>query len=413
MTRMHGVLLGLLVVSNAAWLVHTLGEEPAPPATGIDGGADDRVATELAALTERIGRLETQLAEARSAEAGPAAVRGAEPAGTAGRRDDGPTLGTAGAAAEKPTRKVRYFESSKPSPSTRPAATADAKQHVAGWTRDVLQIEDPSRREAGLVAIGRAIADRDSALAAAALRALYGLRDATYDKHRFREAVRARLDDADGGVRAAAAYALLQVEPDASDVDRVLDAAEANPGDTSQLIVAAWLSERRVEGRLADLYVKALGAADERTGKDISNQLRGMWVTEEVEDAVLAVFAKRTSDRLWWHILGQIKPTRAARVRVFFEVLAEDRNDPPQLLGRALQAGNLEPEAGALAADLAAAALPKAPNVLTRRLMLQILREQGTAEHAAALQAYADNEMVAEALRREAAAVAAVAAGRR
>lgn len=405
MTKMHGALLGLLVLTNAAWLVHTLGEEPAPPATRIDGGADDRVATELAALTERIGRLETQLAEARSVQA-----THPDPAATAGRRDDGPTLGTAGAAAEKPTRKVRYFESSKPA---RPAATADAKQQVAGWTRDVLQIEDPSRRESGLVAIGRAIADRDPALAAAALRSLYGLRDATYDKHRFREAVRARLDDADGGVRAAAAYALLQVEPDASDVDRVLDAAEANPGDTSQLIVAAWLSERRVEGRLADLYVKALGAADERTGKDISNQLRGMWVTEEVEDAVLAVFAKRTSDRLWWHILGQIKPTRAARVRVFFDVLAEDRNDPPQLLGRALQAGNLEPEAAALAADLAAAALPKAPNVLTRRLMLQILREQGTAEHAAALQAYADNEMVAEALRREAAAVAAVAAGRR
>ena len=381
MTRGMWVVLGLLLVSNAAWFVHAQGETPA---------ADP----DAAALTERVAQLEAQLAEARAA------------------REEGPELASSQArpVQAKPGRKVRTVESSG---DPKPTAAADAKRRVESMKADVLQIEDPGRREAGLVAIGRAIADRDPALAAAALRSLHGLRDATYDKSRFRRAVRARLDDADTGVRAAAAYALLQVEAEDGDLERVLDIVEAHPEDTGQLIVAAWLSKNRVEGRLADLYVKALGAADERHGKGISNQLRGMWVAQEVEDAVLGVFAKRSSDSLWWHILGQIRPTRPARVRVIFEALAKDDSGPPQLLNRALAAHNLEPEAALLAADLAAEGLPSAPNHLARELMLQVLREHGGPRHVAALEAYAANDMVAEALRKEAAQVAEAAARRR
>jgi hypothetical protein len=280
---------------------------------------------------------------------------------------------------------------------------------VKTWKNDVLQIADPGKREAGLASIESAIRGGDAATASAALASLYDLRDAAYEKSRFRDAVRTRLTDGDPDVRSAAAFALMNVAPEASDVDRVLDAAEAHPGDVRSLIVAAWLSKNRVEGRLADLYVHALASEDARAARNSANDLRGMWVTAEVEEAALATWRRTRvpgQSNGWWHILGQIQPTREPRVRAIFEVLKDDATDAPQLLDRALEERNLDPAARPLAADLAAEGLEAAPNAMIRRLHLDVLRRYGGAEHVPALRAYADNSMVAEDLRKQAAAVA-------
>src|SRR5207249_4148485 len=70
---------------------------------------------------------------------------------------------------------------------------------------DILQIEDQSRRDRGLNALEAALRSPEPAVATAALRALYGIRDVSYEKGRFRDAVLSRLDDDDAQVRGAAA----------------------------------------------------------------------------------------------------------------------------------------------------------------------------------------------------------------
>jgi hypothetical protein len=280
-----------------------------------------------------------------------------------------------------------------------------AQATVDAWKADVLQITDPVRRDVGLGAIERGIGSADPAVAAASIRALGAFRDIAYDRARFAPAVRGRLDDPHADVRTAALYALGGFEREPSDLERVLDILDAHPEDTATLQVAAWMSNRRVEGRLASLYVRALSAANAREGQDISNQLRGMWVTKEVEDAVLAVWRAKPPGEvgLWWHILGQIRGTREARVRALFEALLEDKStSAAQLLERALGREALEPGVERLVADLAAESLATAPTAMTLRLFFRLLDEWGTAAHAPALRAYAANEMVAEAVRKEA-----------
>ena len=174
------------------------------------------------------------------------------------------------------------------------------------------------------------------------------------------------------------------------------------------LMVGAMLAKNRVEGPLADLYVKAFQGEDPRKVKDVANQLRGKWVAAEVEQAAVDAYRRNheASPGLWFHILGQFRPTREPRVRLIFEILETAGYDAPQLLDRALQEPNLDPAAKALAADLALETLPKAPNVLTRRLCLEVLKWVGTAAQAGGLRAYAENPMVDEKLREEAAKVA-------
>jgi hypothetical protein len=308
------------------------------------------------------------------------------------------------AAAGVPTRTA-------PRPEGPPGDHTRAVEQVAALKADVLQIEDPARRERGLADLEEAIQSGDPALAAAALRALPEFRDVPHEKSRFRGAVRARLDDGDANVRSAAACALRFVDAEPADTEALLRVAESHPEHPNLLYSAMRLAGRRVEGRLADLYVRALSASDASRAEEAANGLRGVWVSEEVENAALSAF-ERTGSRndpgLWWHILGQIRPTRERRVRFIFDVLRSQPTDmgAPQLFARALESHNLEPSAAPVAAALALALLPDAQTNLVRELCLEVLEKSGTAAEASGLCAFADNRMVERDLRVRARAIA-------
>jgi hypothetical protein len=384
MGRVSWILLALLVATNLAWW---LALEPE-----MDRTRD--LASDVADLRAQVERLEAE----REAEPVHATLEGRAPddAPETPKREPEPRREPAAAPARPQPRQPPHVEE-----------TRRAAEQVKQWRADVLQIEDPARREAALRAFEDAMRSRDEVLATAALRTIHSLRDAAYDKSRFRDAVRSRLEDESDNVRRAAVFAMTGVDPEPSDADRVVRVAEAYPEDTGTLIVGAWLSNSRIEGPLADLYVKALQTEDAREAKNIANQLRGMWVTAEVEQAAIDAY-RRTAARspgLWFHILGQFRPTRESRVRLIFDILKEADYDAPQLLNRALEEDNLDPSAVPLAADLALELLPSAPNVLTRRLCLHVLDQSGTSAHADGLRAFAENPMVDEKLREQAAEV--------
>jgi hypothetical protein len=387
------ILAGALVVSNAVWAAVTLGRvrtvpETAPTPVGR-GHVDGTAGTSPPPATEN----------APSGGAAPTERRDPVLARPAAR--DGATPSTPA--------PDRASEGSRPG---RPTASdlQRAREAIAGAKADVLQIADPARRERGLDAIEAALRSRDPATVTTALQSLYDLRDVAYDKRRFRDAVLDRLGDSSPIVRGAAASALLHVAREPDDAARVLamEAEFRDPGHPG-LIVAAWIEKNRVEGAVADAYVRALSTNDAREAIDVANQLRNMTVTAEVEDAVLAAWRKHHDTEpkgLWPYVLGQMRPTREARVRVLFEMLAVDDTSVPQLVDRAFQPGNLDEAAVPVAARLAIEALPTAPNALVRSLEISVLRHNGTRSELPALRAYAENDMVPEAARKEAAAAA-------
>ena len=392
MRKSDAMLVGALVVSNAAWAAHALTRDRGAGRSPEDSGAP-------------VGREAPRPTEPHSsAEAGPRAPDLAAPP----RAPAGDSARSTAAEAVRPAAAppARAPVALQPATDAAAASANDAAKRLQGWKEDVLQIEDAKRREEGLDAMEVALRATDPATAAGALRGLYDLRDVPYDKSRFREVVLSRLDDGDARVRETAAAALMQVKPEDGDVDRLLNAIEAHPdGESWGLVVAAWLSKSRVEGRLSDSFVRALDVADARAVANAANLLRGMWVTAEVEDAVLSAWRRMKDDRDgggWNYILGQMSPTREPRVRAIFELLRVDRTDTPQLLDRALDARNLDPAAKPLAVSLALEGLPKAPNSMIRALLIKVVRDHGALTDVPALRAFAANSMVGEDVRRAA-----------
>jgi parallel beta-helix repeat protein len=296
-----------------------------------------------------------------------------------------------------------------PAPPTQPSPTAtkpaDPAAALARAKADVLQISDAARRERGLADLGAALASDDPAIARPALASLYEFRDVKYDRKRFRADVVRQLGSTDDGVQFAAAYAFMQVEREEGDIDLVLAAAEKKPVTPGGLLhVAMMLSKGRVEGRLADLFVKALAVDDPRRGAmDTANYLRGMWAAPAVEDAVVAAwrrYAAAGHERLLWpYIFGQMRPApRESRVRAIFEMMAGGDDSVRQLAGVAVT-GPVDETARPLAAQLAAAALADAPTSSLRRTYLDAIKANGGREQVPTLRALAGNEMVGEDLR--------------
>src|SRR5262245_35217284 len=235
---------------------------------GSQAGTSPALESQIADLRRDMARLEKRIAESAPREAGLAPAPPAPPAPTGTTPAAAPPAASAGASPSASS----SGGATTAAPSTRaagaPAPRASGRSEasvaeVAGWRADVLQTREPARREAGLAAIDGAIRGGDADVAVPALRTIYDIRDVDYDKRRFREAVIARLGDPSPGVRSAAAWAFLQVAREDGDVERLLEAESTHPEPShAPLIVSGWISKNRVEGPLADAFVKALATDD-------------------------------------------------------------------------------------------------------------------------------------------------------
>jgi hypothetical protein len=290
-----------------------------------------------------------------------------------------------------------------PSPAAVKAA-ADAREKIELIKTDILQIQDPQRRERGLVALGEAMRSVDPQVARAALAVLFQIRDVKYDRTRFRPDVLRQLASPDANTRRAAGYALLQVERDPGDLDRVLTIAESSTDASDNLrFVALTLAGNRAEGRLAALFVKAVSVDDGEAAMNAANDLRRMSVAPEVDDAVVAAWRRHPTGRngsgMWPYIFGQIaSPARESRVRAVFEMLASGDESMRQLAGPAVTR-QVDDAARPVAARLAAAGLATAPNAALRRTYLDVINANGGRDQVPTLRALAENEMVGDDLR--------------
>jgi hypothetical protein len=186
----------------------------------------------------------------------------------------------------------------------------------------------------------------------------------------------------------------------------VLAIAEAASPPSSTLLRAALnLANRRVEGRLEALFIRAVGADDARAAQDAANLLRGAWVAPDVEDAVVAAAQRHTAGGatgLWFHVLGQMRPTRAARAELVLRWMLASDEKGIDTLGNALDKWRLDASARPVVARVAAENLAKAPSASLRDYLLGVLDGHGTREQAPAVRALADNELLPDGARRRA-----------
>jgi beta-lactamase regulating signal transducer with metallopeptidase domain len=292
-------------------------------------------------------------------------------------------------------------------------ASQKARAEMEPVKSDVLQISDAARRERGLDELAAALKSDNPHRVRAALNVIAGVSDVKYDKSRFRPDVLRHLESTDAVMRRVAGYALLSIDRDPGDLDRVLAIVETSPDASDNLrYVALVLAGNRAEGRLAKVFIKAVSVDDGQAAMDAANDLRRMSVAlaPELEDAVVAAWRRHPTGRngsgMWPYIFGQItSPAREARVRAVFELMASGDDVMRQLAGPAITKP-VDESARAVAAQLAADGLATAPTAALRRTYLDVLQANGGRGQVATLRALADNAMVGDDLRAQAAKVA-------
>jgi hypothetical protein len=367
------LLLALLVASNAAWLL-----------SGWATRSHDELPRDA---PSRIGT-----AESRPQEVAPPASLFA------------PAPAEAPALAPSPRADVPDPEARVRARQEREAAERRAWEEVRGWRMDALQVLDPGRRDRGVAALAEAVRSDDPALAYVALNAASKFRS-PYDAEALRDGVRSRLGDEDVRIRRAAAQALLRLRPEASDADVLLDLHAARPKDEHLLETAVAVTrsvQGRVEGRLADRWLAAFAAAEPRDQLSLAHTVGNVWVSEEVEHALVEAFRARSpAERAdgWYGALGPVRPVREERVRLVFEEL---RGGDPERMGprRAaaefrdiVQRRDVEPSAARVAAALAVDLLHEPVDSGSVHLAFEVLRVHGTPAEVPALRAYATNRM--------------------
>lgn len=274
-------------------------------------------------------------------------------------------------------------------PGTAPAASPVEKQGAGPVDQaraDILQVGDAARRERGLAAMGEALRSDDPKVVLAALCALWDIRDVGYDKERYRTDILRHLASPDFAIGQKAAQALLRLDRRPGDLDEVLTGAERLPVTPPWMLWAALhLNEDRADGRLSALFVKALAVDDPEDGAMVTaNNLRRMWVSAEVDDAVVAAWRRHPTGRngsgMWPFVLGQMtSPAREARVRAVFELMASGDDAMRQLAGLAVTRP-VEESAKPVAAKLAADAIATAKTPAFRRTYLDVIRANGSRE---------------------------------
>ena len=269
-------------------------------------------------------------------------------------------------------------------------AAALAKQ----WTDDLLQIDDPKKRDAAVAAIRAAIASQDATQQTAGVQAFLAGHDAAFDHASFRNVLLPLCKESTGPLQVQAFYALFNSKREPADQKLILDAL-ATPSEAMQMSGSHLLllfHDGHLEGPAAAIVLSLLG--DERVRRQA---LSGMWG---------AVAAPELQARLL-ELAGQPQ-TRHEAIYFGLSTLANKQRDVIEFLIGVLQQPDTEDaqralwglgqgvvaEQHALVADALIKLFAARNSKPTRDTCLQHLRMYVGRAQVPALQKLADNAML-------------------
>jgi|GEM_PF-1092222 len=285
----------------------------------------------------------------------------------------------------------------------------DAWSVARPWIADIMQIADRAKRDAAVETMRQALQGSDLLQTYAALIALVGTLEASYDKEAFHDLVlplvRSGKVASDGGMQVKAFYALYRTKFVPEELELVLEAAR-NPTPAfcesgTHLIVL--YSQGKIRGKAAEAVLRLL---DKGRGSLARNALSGLWgaeVSPEVEARLIEMAT--TSDRELRHdVIYFALSTLANKSKAVIQELFKAAEDPdPNNFTRAIWGlGHGVPrENQSMVADFLLKLFEARGSAQIRGDCLRTIGAYGNTSHVPALEALAANELLSDGLRTE------------
>ncbi len=294
----------LLVATNVAWFVAWTGSRDGDGT--IESGdaspaaADPRVAT----LETKVRALERDLAAARRQAAR------AAPDGDVAAKDRSPERATP-AAARPPARPAQPFD------------VRAAHEQAQAWLEALRSLDDPTAKSGAVQGIRAALAGDDAAALVAALRALAGSSDVTYDRTGLREAILRVLEAGEEYTTAPALYALFNTDRQDGDIDRVIGVVDAGYRGAGAVHLLALFGKRDLTGDTGRAALEVLDDL-ERDGQ-LRGQINGIWgasFSSEIEQKLLGMARSEDAETRRASIYFGLS-TQANKSREVIDVLLE------------------------------------------------------------------------------------------
>ncbi len=393
MTKITWGLLGLLVLSNAAWLLHDSDEPTALSLFDEDTPALERKIDELEALLAR-HRDEGPLLIGR----GEARPDSTPPSTQADGTDAEPMRTTTADEAEAAAQSVKDAEARKAKQAALPAA----REAATTILRKVLQVEDPDLRAEGLLELATALQGDDELLVEFALSSLYSARNVEFDRSTLAGIVTGLLDSENGGIRRSALYALHAVAPDEVGADLLIQrSTDPDPrvrGHVARLL--AITEGKTFVGQAGETLLTLLGD-DEQTVR--RGTLRALWDADypaEVEERLIAMSAEpgpEGRETIYYALSTMPRKSRPVVETLVDHLTDEDKN----VRARAhwgLQRGVPE-EHRFYVAEQYMARIGKFVSPASHREALKLIVKYGDETLAPDLERFAANEMVEASVR--------------
>ncbi|SKA86860.1 Serine/threonine protein kinase [Prosthecobacter debontii] len=289
------------------------------------------------------------------------------------------------------------------------------------WVTEACRTDSPSARGKALLAIQEALASSQMDLVRAGLLSIPKISQTSADKKTFRELARAHLNFADVDISNLAISAVVSMEPESTDVDRIL--AMVDNAKESQLIPMAHalgtLSHRDFTGRYADpmlsLLERGMVIAKAKTRGDsyafdermLLGPLWGARISPEIEAKILewshldelddgTMTTAGVGYNVFYHALSTQANKSEATVRRLLQ-LAQNP-DITNIAGRSLWGlrGTIQPAQHSLVAEAVIRLLENRSTAYLWEQGLELLSTCARAQHTDALQALIDREALPE-----------------
>ena len=386
MSKLAWVFLGLLLATNAFWLLS--GRDEADEAD--DGGGT------MLDMEQTIADLQAEVAQLRRAE--PVLLGTEEGAGhpsSAVASDAEVETGQGASAEDEEAEQARAAaEADEVRRKAQTAALAKAKEILG----KIMQVEDAGLRAEGLRELTAALEGDDPYLVEYALSSLHSLRKTELDRSEFLSSVRQHLDSENGGIRRAALYALHSVDPASADPRLAVQSA-SDPSPIVRQHSARLISMYgggTIEGDASDAIVKLLSDENANVRRGTLRGVSNAKVTPEIEARLIEMAeVSNARQEVVYHGLSMLRD----KSRTVVDALVAHLDDDNAVVRRRAHWGlqrNVAQDQQLHVATQYASRLGRFVTPSSQNEALRLIARYGNGGLAPQLERFAENEMVGE-----------------
>lgn len=283
-------------------------------------------------------------------------------------------------------------------------ATQAAYQAAKPWIDDLMQIQDPAKRDAAVAELRAALRSDDAVRRHAALIAFVQTRESNYERGSFRELVLPLCSSETGAAQVRAFYALASAGKRAGD-ERLLLEALGEPSaplraSGTQLLMLYF--DQRLEGEAGEAALKLLDGQGESWAREVLPGLWGATASPALQQRLLELAAKPDThhDAIYFGLSTLQNKSRAVVELLLDACAGSDHEDAWRSMWGLGQ--GVETSEQPLVAERMLRLYEARNDARTRSKCIELVGRYGTSEQLPALRELAANEMLSDGQRAEA-----------